>query len=91
MEGNIATQDDTIIQGTFSGDGGADTGYTIISDLYIVTNVDFIHQEIAIAYFGSIPTESSSTDNYVFADMVVIPDNQWTFFSFVVEILWFCS
>ena len=28
------------------------------------------------AYFGSIPTESSPTDNYVFADMVVIPDNQ---------------
>ena len=47
MEGNIATQDDTIIQGTFSGDGGADTGYTIISDLYIVTTVDFIHQDAA--------------------------------------------
>ena len=76
MECDVSTQDHAIVQGTFSGNCSTDTGYAIVTDLYVMTDMNLVHQEVAVADLCGVSAESGPADDYILADMIVITDDQ---------------
>ena len=56
-----------------------------------MAKMHLIHQVVSISDFGSIAGKCSAADYHILTNIVVISDNQVTFFSCVVEILRFRS
>jgi hypothetical protein len=56
-----------------------------------MAKVYFIHQVVAVSDSGCIACKCGAADYYIFADIVIISDNQAAFFSCIVKVLRLCS
>ncbi len=81
-----------VINGASTGDAHSDTENTFVVNGDIVANVNLIHEEISVADGGGFVFIGASGNDHVFADAVVVSDDNVCLASFnEVEILWRCA
>lgn len=87
VQNDVAAQDGVVVYLAFAGHGSLDAQHAMIADLYVVAEVYAIHQVVIITDTGASVGVCGAADNYVLADVVVVADNQYAFFTHIVEIL----
>ena len=87
LHDDVAAQDGAVVHAAFAGHHAADAQHAVVAYLDIVAEVRAVHQEVAVPDARPAILVCGTGHDHVFADVVLVADEEHAVFAFVVEVL----